>query len=348
MAKSMTHRYIPRVEQPQPNLFMEEYYSSTDTKIYIDDEQQQEIAYISYSLQEQLKPLYGYNSRTFDDIAVGSRIVTGTLKVHLNNPEQQTPLSVIEDHQYNEDNIVDFIEDFNQEEVSDMNNIGWIRPQYDKTDNQDTDILLKPTSSSVSQSVYQHVYGDSSVNDYVYDSSVNDYVYDSSVNDYVYDSSIGDYVYDSPVGDLVYNSSVNQHVYNNYRYSLMDKLSVLGYATKVNNIANLSDTIKEFQKNNNQEANGIPTKQTVDLINSLYNKHILKNGSDSIIISSDVELYKSASWGADKIKSLTIQNDTKVKVIDGRFKDSGWLGVSIDNQDGNIVGYIYVGIGDDK
>ncbi len=334
MAKSMTHRYIPRIDQPQPNLFMEEYYSSTDTKIYIDDEQQQEIAYISYSLQEQLKPLYGYNSRTFDDIAVGSRIVTGTLKVHLNNPEQQTPLSVIEDHQYNEDNIADFIEDFNQEEVSNMDKIGWIRPQYDKVDNQNADILLKPNDSSVSnhvydssvsQSVYQHVYGDSSVGDYVYDTSVNDYVYDSSVNQSVY-----------------------QHVYDNYNFSLIDKLNTLGYFTKVNNIANLSATIKRFQKDNNQEANGIPTKQTIDLINDLYNKHILNNGGDSIILSSNIEVYKNASWGADKIKSLNIQNDTKVKVIDGRFKDSGWLGVSIDNQDRNIVGYIYVGIGDDK
>ena len=68
----MTHRYIPRIEQREENLFTEEYYSSTDTKIYIDDIEQTEISYISYSLQEQLKPIYGYASNTFDDVAIGN------------------------------------------------------------------------------------------------------------------------------------------------------------------------------------------------------------------------------------------------------------------------------------
>lgn len=95
MATPMTHRYIPRIEQTEENLFIEEYYSSTDTKIYIDDTEQSEIAYINYSLQEQLKPIYGYASRTFDDIAIGSRIVTGVFKVTIKNPEAQTPLSTI-------------------------------------------------------------------------------------------------------------------------------------------------------------------------------------------------------------------------------------------------------------
>lgn len=95
MATSFTHRYIPRIEQTEENLFVEEYYSSTDTKIYIDDEKQTEIAYINYSLQEQLKPLYGYSSRTFDDIAIGSRIVTGTFKVPIKNPEAQTKMDEI-------------------------------------------------------------------------------------------------------------------------------------------------------------------------------------------------------------------------------------------------------------
>lgn len=95
MAESMTHKYFPRIEQRQENLFIEEYYSSTDTKIYIDDEEQSEISYISYNLREQLKPIYGYSSRTFDDIAIGNRIVTGVFKVPIKNPEQQTSLETI-------------------------------------------------------------------------------------------------------------------------------------------------------------------------------------------------------------------------------------------------------------
>jgi hypothetical protein len=95
MAESMTHKYFPRIEQRQENLFIEEYYSSTDTKIYIDDEEQSEISYISYNLREQLKPIYGYSSRTFDDVAIGNRIVTGVFKVAIKNTEPQTSLETI-------------------------------------------------------------------------------------------------------------------------------------------------------------------------------------------------------------------------------------------------------------
>lgn len=93
---SLTHRYIPRhkyipqTRQTEENLFIEEYYSSTDTKIYIDDIEQTEISYISYSLNEQLKPIFGYDSNTFDDVAIGSRIVTGVFKTPICNTEKQS------------------------------------------------------------------------------------------------------------------------------------------------------------------------------------------------------------------------------------------------------------------
>ena len=58
----MTHKYIPRIEQTEENLFIEEYYSSTDTKIFMNNVEQTEISYISYQLREQLKPIYGYSS----------------------------------------------------------------------------------------------------------------------------------------------------------------------------------------------------------------------------------------------------------------------------------------------
>lgn len=95
METSFTHKWIPRVDQQEKNLFVEEYYSSTDTQIKMDDEEQTEIGYINYTVQEQLKPLYGYASRTFDDVAVGNRIVTGMFKVPIKNPEVQTPLKDI-------------------------------------------------------------------------------------------------------------------------------------------------------------------------------------------------------------------------------------------------------------
>lgn len=76
-------------EQREKNLFVEEYYSSTDTHIYFNDKEQTQIGYINYELQEQLKPIYGYNSRTWDDVVIGSRIVTGTFKIPIQNKEKE-------------------------------------------------------------------------------------------------------------------------------------------------------------------------------------------------------------------------------------------------------------------
>lgn len=145
MNQSMTHKYIPRLEQREPNLFIEEYYSSTDTKIFIDDMEQTEISYISYSLQEQLKPIYGYASNTFDDVAIGNRIVIGTIKVPIKNPEAQSSKEDIMnnslDNDQNEND--DELEDYNSQEQEKTDNKEWIgnssnnpfedsEPEYDE------------------------------------------------------------------------------------------------------------------------------------------------------------------------------------------------------------------------
>lgn len=122
-----THFYIPRIEQRENNLFMEEYYSSTDTKIYINDVEQTEISYINYAVQEQLKPLYGYASRTFDDMAVGNRIVTGTFKVPIRNPEAQTPLQdILASLNPNPEDGGPGNEDYNNRQDELLNNQDWI------------------------------------------------------------------------------------------------------------------------------------------------------------------------------------------------------------------------------
>jgi hypothetical protein len=127
MATSLTHKYIPRIEQTEENLFIEEYYSSTDTKIYMDDVEQSEIAYISYSVQEQLKPIYGYASRTFDDIAIGNRIVTGMFKVPIKNPEAQTPMETIIERSSNST-----LEDYNSNQQELMDAVDWITGEKDQ------------------------------------------------------------------------------------------------------------------------------------------------------------------------------------------------------------------------
>lgn len=121
MADSMTHKYIPRIEQRQENLFIEEYYSSTDTKIFMDDDEQFEISYINYSLQEQLKPIYGYASRTFDDIAIGSRLVNGVFKVPIKNIEGQTQVNTTV-KQENRENI----DEYNNKQEMQSNSVEWL------------------------------------------------------------------------------------------------------------------------------------------------------------------------------------------------------------------------------
>jgi hypothetical protein len=122
-----THKYISRIPEREENLFLEEYYSGTDTKVYIDNEQQTEIAYISYSVSEQLKPLYGYASRTWDDVAVGTRIVTGALKISVKNPEEQSTYEEVVLHQVvdKEQSTLDEIADMNEEEEKKKEELEW-------------------------------------------------------------------------------------------------------------------------------------------------------------------------------------------------------------------------------
>ena len=122
MPSSLTHKYIPRIEQNEENLFMEEYFSSTDTKIFMDNEEQTEISYIQYSIQEQLKPIYGYSSRTWDDVAVGNRIVMGTFRVPIKNNERQSTMEEIT-KKANKSFSIDYsdtINDYNEKENSDL------------------------------------------------------------------------------------------------------------------------------------------------------------------------------------------------------------------------------------
>lgn len=127
MSESFTHKYIPRISQREQNLFVEEYYSSTDTQIILDGIQQTEISYITYSLQEQLKPLYGYSSRTYDDIAIGNRIITGMFKVPIKNPTEQTPKEdIVKVYNSNEEESEDPNGDYNSEEDKLKNAVEWI------------------------------------------------------------------------------------------------------------------------------------------------------------------------------------------------------------------------------
>jgi len=151
MAKepSFNYSYTPTVDHREANLYREEYYSSTDTKIYMDDEEQTEIGFIQYEIQEQLKPVYGYNSRTFDDVVIGNRIVTGTFTVPIKNKAPQEFFKDTETSSNNE--LSAGINEYNTEEENNLYNTEWFGSTVRNIENYenqniDAEVLVKLTA----------------------------------------------------------------------------------------------------------------------------------------------------------------------------------------------------------
>lgn len=136
---SMTHKYTPRIQQREENLFLEEYYSGTDTKVYLNDTEQSEISYINFSLNEQLKPIYGYASRTFDDMAVGNRIVTGIFKMPIKNPEDQDTYETVIGSASTQEEI----DNKNKEEENKKNNTEWVNNSNNNNTNYTNDNVFE-------------------------------------------------------------------------------------------------------------------------------------------------------------------------------------------------------------
>ena len=67
------------------NIFTPEYYGGADVRIYINKRLYPNISSIQVSVREQQKPIYGYSSRVYDDIAHGTRIVQGAIRVPVKN-----------------------------------------------------------------------------------------------------------------------------------------------------------------------------------------------------------------------------------------------------------------------
>lgn len=69
------------------NLNGRRYYSSIDATILLNDKPVDEVIMIQWTVDEQTMPLYGYNSYIFDEIAKGSRIVTGQFAINFTVPD---------------------------------------------------------------------------------------------------------------------------------------------------------------------------------------------------------------------------------------------------------------------
>lgn len=58
------------------------YFSSLDAEIYFGDKYIDEIVQVQWAIEQSTLPLYGYNSYTFDDIAVGARQISGMFVIN--------------------------------------------------------------------------------------------------------------------------------------------------------------------------------------------------------------------------------------------------------------------------
>ena len=58
------------------------YFSGIDAEIYFGDVYVDETVAINFTVQQQVLPLYGYNSYIYDDISLGSRLVQGQFTIN--------------------------------------------------------------------------------------------------------------------------------------------------------------------------------------------------------------------------------------------------------------------------
>ncbi|OXB94751.1 hypothetical protein [Parageobacillus galactosidasius] len=73
------HRQDTRVEY---EIYSNEYFSGADVHLYIGDIWVDEVTSIDFVLEEQVLPIYGYSSYTFDTVARGQRIVRGQFSIN--------------------------------------------------------------------------------------------------------------------------------------------------------------------------------------------------------------------------------------------------------------------------
>ena len=88
--------YVPRVKSYsrlktkdgllESSAVLKRYYSSIDAELYFGNEYVEDISDIQWQLQQNNLPIFGYNSYTFDEIAVGSRLVRGNFSIRFTSP----------------------------------------------------------------------------------------------------------------------------------------------------------------------------------------------------------------------------------------------------------------------
>ena len=63
------------------------YYSDASVELYFNGHWVEDINSISWHIQQQWQPLYGYNSFVYDDVAQGNRIIMGNFIINFTEPD---------------------------------------------------------------------------------------------------------------------------------------------------------------------------------------------------------------------------------------------------------------------
>lgn len=68
------------------NAYLKRYYSVIDAEIFFGNEFVEDIAYIDWTVSQNVMPIFGYNSYTYDELARGSRIIQGVFDINFTSP----------------------------------------------------------------------------------------------------------------------------------------------------------------------------------------------------------------------------------------------------------------------
>ena len=74
--------YARQDSRVEYQLFGSEYFSAADVKIFFGDIWVDEAVALGFQLQEEVMPIYGYNSYTYDSIARGKRLLSGSFSIN--------------------------------------------------------------------------------------------------------------------------------------------------------------------------------------------------------------------------------------------------------------------------
>lgn len=66
--------------------YYKRYFSVIDAEIYFGNQYVEDIAQIDWQIQQHLFPLFGYNSYTYDEMARGNRIISGSFMINFTTP----------------------------------------------------------------------------------------------------------------------------------------------------------------------------------------------------------------------------------------------------------------------